>query len=379
MKKCAYCGRQNEETNAHCRECGTTFPVPQAPRPAPAVEDPPVESEPVPLAPTALLDLNTLPDAFALREGFSRPDWKAICAAIGQACAPEDRDTARREAVLQWMDRLTAELGGAYRGERSRDFVLLSPLDEPGRRRFIEFSEKALEVIRYHLREVAWGKESFLHVIIMFSDQDDYFQYLSGFHDEGTRPASAGVHIHSGYPHIALRYHNEAEARSIIAHEMAHHCVAHLPLPLWLNEGIARTIERAIGGYSGAILADDLLEHHRWFWNEERIQSFWAGTSFHEPGDAVELSYSLAEILVHLISKDVSKDVEAFLGFVKTSQYGDGGQTAALDHVGSCLGKVAEMFLGPGDWRPRRKALTECWEAAKWMHAKPDSAQPEPV
>jgi hypothetical protein len=38
MKKCAYCGRENDDAAAHCRECGTEFaapsvePGPSAPR-----------------------------------------------------------------------------------------------------------------------------------------------------------------------------------------------------------------------------------------------------------------------------------------------------------------------------------------------------------
>ena len=42
MKKCGYCGRENEEQVAHCRECGTSFEMPAAKpsstgaRPAPA-------------------------------------------------------------------------------------------------------------------------------------------------------------------------------------------------------------------------------------------------------------------------------------------------------------------------------------------------------
>lgn len=366
MKQCAYCGRQNEEASVHCRECGTEFPSSKAAEPEVPPhepERPPHEPDRTPLASAVMVDLSTVPEVFVLKEGFSRPNWKAIAAAIEGSCEPEDREAAWREAVLQWVDQMTDELGGPYRAQKSRDFVLLSPLPEEGRRRILDFSQRALDVIRHHLREVAWGKHSFLHVIIMFQEEDDYFQYISGFHKEGTHPASSGIQIRSGYPHIALRYQSEADARSIIAHEMAHHCVAHLPLPRWLDEGIAQTIERAVSGYTGSFLPDEVLDGHRRFWNEARIQGFWAGTSFQEPGDSVRLSYSLADILVHLITEDFSPNPESFLAFVGNAHHDDGGQTAALDCLGTCLGKVAETFLGSGDWRPRRKALKACWEA----------------
>ena len=35
-------------------------------------------------------------------------------------------------------------------------------------------------------------------------------------------------------------------------HEMTHGSVAHLPLPLWLNEGLAVNTERRLAGATGA-------------------------------------------------------------------------------------------------------------------------------
>jgi len=46
---------------------------------------------------------------------------------------------------------------------------------------------------------------------------------------------------------------------------------------------------------------------------------------------------------------------------LRQAHYRDGGQTAALDCLGLSLGDVAARFLGPGDWRPYRKALTNIW------------------
>lgn len=91
------------------------------------------------------------------------------------------------------------------------------------------------------------------------------------------------------------------------------------------------------------------------FCNEENIQEFWSGTSFNEPGDASMLSYSLGEILVEL----ASENAKYFLNFLRHADYRDAGQDAALKYLGRSLGDVVATFLGPGDWRPRRKAITE--------------------
>jgi hypothetical protein len=51
--------------------------------------------------------------------------------------------------------------------------------------------------------------------------------------------------------------------------------------------------------------------------------------------------------------------------FLKLAHRSDAGQTAAIECLGVDLGNMMATFLGEGDWRPRRKAMVELWEAAK--------------
>src|SRR2546430_17667241 len=106
-------------------------------------------------------------------------------------------------------------------------------------------------------------------------------------------------------------------------------------------------IERSNTRSRTPLLADYLPERHHQFWDEKWIQCFWAGISFGEVDEPMELSYSLSEVLLHLLAKDR----EDFLAFVQTAHYSDGGQTAALDFLGMSLGDAAGTFLGPGNWR----------------------------
>lgn len=96
-------------------------------------------------------------------------------------------------------------------------------------------------------------------------------------------------------------------------------------------------------------------------WNEANIQGFWAGTSFREPGDSNELSYSLAEIAINLIAERGGN----WGAFVQQANGADAGQTAAIECLGTDLGDVMATFLGPGNWRPRRKAMVTQWEARR--------------
>src|SRR6185503_13228355 len=142
-----------------------------------------------------------------------------------------------------------------------------------------------------------------------------------------------------------------------LVHELTHDCLAHLPLPPWLNEGVAQTIERMLTWKREPVLHQELADQHRNYWTEENIQEFWAGTSFHQPGDPQTLSYSLAEIIVQLLTSQKGD----FKEFLRRATYVDAGQTAALDCFGCSLGNVLTTFLGPGEWRPVRKALVEAW------------------
>ena len=144
----------------------------------------------------------------------------------------------------------------------------------------------------------------------------------------------------------------------VLMHELAHNSVAHLPLPLWLNEGVAQAIERLLKTRGEPVLDQELADDLRNYWTEENIQEFWAGTSFRQPGDAQKLSYSLAEVIVQLLAGGEGD----FKEFLRRASYVDAGQTAALDCLGINLGDALATFLGPGEWRPVRKALVEAWD-----------------
>jgi len=374
MKACTCCGRENAGEAAHCRECGTEFPSTPTVAPAPEPE------KPIP-APQ-FVDLSRLEGAFDFRDGFSRPDWKLIGDAIQSLEGADDRREAWREVALQWLEKLRGELGGSYHLTASCRCALLSALDKLAARRLLDFCETAAAAIREILREVAWESFDGLRVIIAFAEEDDYYQYVSGFCSEGEHPTSIGVHIQRGYPHVALLFETELRSAQTIVHELTHHCLSHLPIPRWLNEGVAQHLQKTIGeayvpsssqsasdaywgmvsGWKPPLLCDDLAERHFGFWNQERIQGFWAGTSFREPGDSVQLSYNLAEILVHFL---IEKGGD-FLAFIRSAHADDAGQTAAWDCLGCCLGETVGTFLGPGDWRPQRKAIKACLKAAGW-------------
>ena len=308
-----------------------------------------------------LINLSQVDGAFSFEEGFSRPDWKVISQAIQQRIAgPHDLNTAWTEVARQWVMKLQSDLGGDYQVKDSPHFILLTALDAGLIGKLLDFAESTLDQIRAGLKDAAWTTGNGKHVILLFLDEDDYYQYVSYFYRDGNHPMSGGCLIHKGYVHIAAPY-EPFGLRQMLAHELTHNCVAHLRLPLWLNEGQAVKFQRAIAGSNRPVLDYELKERHLAFWNPETIQEFWSGVSFQKPGDSNELSYSLAEIMLTLLLEQPG-DWGAFL---KQAQWDDGGQTAAIECLGTDLGAVMATFLGEGDWRPRRKAMVTLWESSK--------------
>ncbi|MDR0769945.1 MAG: hypothetical protein LBE75_01910 [Burkholderiales bacterium] len=84
-----------------------------------------------------------------------------------------------------------------------------------------------------------------------------------------------------------------------------------------------------------------MQEKHMRFWGGAEIQEFWSGKSFSRPGDAQELSYDLARILV----EQLARDWDRFRQFALEADWRDGGARAARETFGISLGAwIASMF-----------------------------------
>ncbi len=293
-------------------------------------------------------------ESFESVNGFSRPNWKAISAHITTNFRDE-RVAAWDDASLAWMEGLRKDLGGNYALVACGRFLLLSELEAATADHFVQFAESSADKIKALLGDAAWNSDRSMHVILLFSDDDDYYEYISYFYPEGTHPASGGVCLLQDYIHIALnRWLDQASAHALV-HELAHLFVVHLQLPRWIDEAWAMAAEREVFGRKAALLERDLADDLWEFWTEDRIQEFWAGTSFAIAGKSSEFSYRLSELLLD----SVMRDLPAFREFLKKCDYRDAGQDAALQCLGASLGDIAGEFLGDGNWRPNRKKIAE--------------------
>ena len=115
------------------------------------------------------------------------------------------------------------------------------------------------------------------HVVLMFQEPSDYFQYISHFHPEGDLPMSGGVCINRGYVHYAFPSFDHSGYRTVLTHEMTHsrlhrnmglrNLVAQ-PFPTWFDEGLA-TFVAAHPNWNGQVTlaSRQRIREVRRFWN----------------------------------------------------------------------------------------------------------------
>ena len=268
----------------------------------------------------------------------------------------EDQADPWQQVTRHWLARMRASLGGAYTVAESAQFLLVSALDEKAREQMLGFLEKGRARLLHTLGDVGWTSTTGKHVVLRFTETDDYFTYISHFYPDGEHAASGGVFLRDGYAHIAYpeTYTMDAE-RQTLAHELAHNLLAHLPLPLWLNEALAEAFKADLAGGPFASVDEDLLAEHRSYWNAQTIQDFWMGKSF-QTVEGQRVSYSLAQVLLDVINRELKPSPEVFRRFVKQSDWIDAGEAAVREQLEVSLGEIVEVFLGPGDWTPNPEA-----------------------
>jgi len=286
-------------------------------------------------------------------EGFCRPRWDAIAGAIEDEVPQPEWPTAWEAVSRHWVRRLRDQLGGGYRVFETPDFLILTEAPERVSQDACRSYEAALKGIRDRLEGVALGEGYGKHVVLMFGNLEDYYRYISYFYGEGRHPMSGGVCLEGdGYMHFAFPTTDFSSYRTVLVHELTHGCLAHLPLPSWLNEALAMRMEQVVCA-SGAYSPDlDEFERHANYWNANSIQQFWSGESWNIPGESFDLSYGLARLLWRKIEVDIGASREAVLDFVRTANAEDGGEAASRTCFGVSLADLANGLLGKGDWAP---------------------------
>ncbi|QTN29427.1 hypothetical protein HZ993_06290 [Rhodoferax sp. AJA081-3] len=290
--------------------------------------------------------------------GFPYLDWAAAQTWVDGLGDPTLQADAWARCELAWLEHLQASLGPAYQLRQEGGAVLLSTLEPHVARAMLDYMGKTLQRIVRLLDGVAqapaWGKD----LLIVFDDEETYYRYVSHYYPEaGEFAGSSGMYINAGCGHFVTAKADMRLIEPIIAHELTHSCVSHLPIPAWLNEGLAVNTEHRLSPPGpGLLTPQQMHDKHQGFWGAAEIQEFWSGKSFLRNDDGNMLSYDLARIVV----AQLGADWERFRSFVLAADLGDAGAAAAEEHLGMALGAVVCALLereadpawmpNPGKW-----------------------------
>ncbi len=289
----------------------------------------------------------------ARHEGYPVVDWAKVLAWTDTLDTETRKGAAWAVCERAWLLHFRDALGAAFRLDESESAAVVSSLEPGVGRATVQFIERTGRRIGAVLKGIVenppWGKD----LLIAFDDEESYYRYVSHYYpDSGEFAFSGGMHLNAGCGHFVTVKGELRVMEATIVHEMTHAWLGHLPLPAWLNEGLAVNTERRLAGAPRATYGavEQLHDQLRRFWSVVSIQSFWSGQAFHAP-ESQQLSYELARILVEQLAKDWS----AFAQFARSAERADAGAAAAREHLGLDLGHAVTALLErdtPRSWSP---------------------------
>lgn len=311
------------------------------------------------VAPSALLlgEAKPLPldNILYTTEKFAALDWEQVDAWVEQTFSSDLHGQVWQQAQQGWLLHLRDCLGADYYLLEDKTNYVLSPLDQHLAEVALVFMNRAKRRVQDVLQNMACVREQSRNVLIICRDDEDYYGYVSNFYaqDDVEIARSGGMFLNHGCPHFVTMDADLSFMEIVIVHELAHNYLAHLPLPLWLNEGLAVNVERRLVNYiPQEFTPREMFEQHQAHWDVHTIQDFWSGVSFKQQ-ETMHLSYDLAAQMVAMFAKNW----EALKLFVQQVSYEDAGAEAARANLGLCLGDFVSGMLG--------KAQSQGWEPEK--------------
>jgi hypothetical protein len=293
-----------------------------------------------------------LAEHLTLHQGYPVVDWEKVRAWVDGLDPEARRAQAWTACERAWLLHLRDALGAGFRLDESDTAAVVSSLEPNVARATLEFMARTVRRIGAVLEGIVqlapWGKD----ILLVFDDEESYYRYVSYYYPEtGEFAFSGGMHIDAGCSHFVTVKRDLRLLEATIVHEMTHACLEHLPLPTWLNEGLAVNTERRLAGAQASLLTPEKLHDKlRRFWSVVSIQEFWSGIAFHLP-ESQTLSYELARILVEQLAKDWPR----FAQFVLRAERPDAGAAAARECLRLDLGELVTTLLEretPRSWSP---------------------------
>lgn len=278
-------------------------------------------------------------------------DWDAAESRIARLEGGDhERDLWRRSLTAAWLDRLKDGLASPHVRWRTADVEGIAPADGDLHSMIKHVAEASFVRIHAGLSPAWDGHPIPPAAVVAVASTDDYYTLkATAYDEEGEFAGSAGCYLQRPFPLVLLPTTVRWSVGATIAHELAHHALAGLSLPLWVEEGLTQTMEEVVLGQQTGFRVDrEMLDRHIAHWGKCGLSGFWSGEAFSSAAeDDQELSYHLAELLARRLLADRRRD---YLAFIQRCESEDAGAAAAKSCLGMTLGELAAGSLGPGSW-----------------------------
>lgn len=303
-------------------------------------------------------------ESLTRNEGLPHLDWRAVGQWVAALGEDAQRDHAWGLCERAWLDHLRCSLGAGHKVRQSGTTLLLCSLDERRAKAALDFvnrtGQRVLRVLDGIAASDGWGHD----IVVLLDDEETYYRYVSHHYPgAGEFAFSSGMFINAGCAHFVAVKGELHALEPVIAHETTHALLSHLPIPAWLNEGLAVNTEHrlcpAAQDPRSRPSALQMHQRHKAFWGAEEVQQFWSGQSFLRSDEGNELSYDFARILV----EQFAADWESFVRFAASAHLDDAGAQAAKLELGIDLGEAVAAILE----RPSPRGLApwpQAWAAA---------------
>jgi hypothetical protein len=285
-------------------------------------------------------------DAFETVHGLPRPRWKVlrerVCQLTGKE-RPSDKDWC--EIQRHWLKQVAQKAGEEFGVIESPRFLLMAR-NAAENEWLLEIAEMAQERVGSSLGERPGGGVIGKVPILAFTGEHLYRQHVRYFRQDDKPGESSGICVHDhGEIHVAIQ--SLSGIKEVLPHELAHAHVGNLPLPTWLNEGIAQMVARR-WKYD---FTAELGSNARLFWRTRGLDRLWSGEAFGVPrvGEETIFAYIFSELLVKEIRSLGEGD---FRRFLLIAQREDCGEAGCKEVYGFGLKVWAQRLLGAGKWDP---------------------------
>ena len=300
-----------------------------------------------------MLPTHPLLGPMPLRFGLPRPDWNAVIAQW-ESLPPEQQPAAWIDVERTWQHTLAATWGEPFRVIEQGSRLLTTDLPAPEADRVMAYIARTLARLDELLAQLGVTADrtsasqvdaTGFDVAIVCRHVDPYLDYICDeYPDDHAGAISSGICLYSGSVHVAAHGTDLHALKAVLAHELAHTRLAHLPMPEWLNEAVVIKLESAITADALYAIYPEIIKQHQNYWNAARLKRFFVGRAFCAPDDGFGLAYSLA----HAISDNlITLDRLTFGRFVSTASDEDGGAAACRQLYDCELMDLVPTFLRP--------------------------------